>query len=138
MADEQAPALAARRPHRRGAPLVAAFEAAHPEYTGRIYRETIFPGLPVEQIGGGGTGTGGNMTWTARPGACFVGYVKIKQLLADGVPAGHPIAHVDIPGAVVQGAAHPAAARAWLPFLRSLPSLAIFARYGFKPYAPTN
>ena len=58
--------------------------------------------------------------------------------------AHHPIAHVDIPasenttavyaGAVVKGAAHPEAAKAWLAFIRSPQSLAIFERYGFKPY----
>ena len=58
--------------------------------------------------------------------------------------AGHPISHVDIPaeqnttaiyaGAMVKGAAHPEAAKAWLAFIRSPQSLAIFARYGFKPY----
>jgi molybdate transport system substrate-binding protein len=58
---------------------------------------------------------------------------------------GHAIAHVDIPdlqnatgvyaGAVVRGAAHTRAAQQWLEFIRSPEALAIFARYGFKPYA---
>ncbi len=61
--------------------------------------------------------------------------------------AGHPISHVDIPAAdnttavyaaaVVKGAPHPAAAKAWLAFLRSPQALAIFERYGFKP-APAD
>ncbi|HVB30486.1 MAG TPA: substrate-binding domain-containing protein [Gemmatimonadaceae bacterium] len=61
--------------------------------------------------------------------------------------AGHPISHVDIPAeynttavyaaAMVKGAKHPAAARAWLEFLRSPAALAIFQRYGFKP-APAD
>lgn len=56
---------------------------------------------------------------------------------------GHPISHVDIPAAdnttaiyaaaVVKGAKHPAAAKAWLEFLRSPTALQIFERYGFKP-----
>jgi ABC-type molybdate transport system substrate-binding protein len=37
-------------------------------------------------------------------------------------------------GAEVAGAAHPQAARAWLEFIRSPEALAIFERYGFKPY----
>lgn len=59
--------------------------------------------------------------------------------------AGHPISHVDIPAAdnttavyaaaMVKGATHPAAAKAWLAFLRSPAALAIFERYGFKPVA---
>ncbi|HVA58104.1 MAG: substrate-binding domain-containing protein [Gemmatimonadaceae bacterium] len=61
--------------------------------------------------------------------------------------AGHPIGHVDIPAqdnttavyaaAMVKGAKHPAAARAWVAFLRSPTALAIFERYGFKP-APAD
>lgn len=59
--------------------------------------------------------------------------------------AGHPIGHVDIPpqdnttavyaAAVVKGAPHPAAAKAWIDFLRSPQALAIFERYGFKAAA---
>ncbi|HVB69437.1 MAG TPA: substrate-binding domain-containing protein [Acetobacteraceae bacterium] len=58
--------------------------------------------------------------------------------------AGHPISDVSIParynttaiyaGAMVRGAAHPAAARAWFDFIRSPAALSIFERYGFKPY----
>jgi molybdate transport system substrate-binding protein len=58
--------------------------------------------------------------------------------------AGHPIGHVDIPaadnttaiyaGAVAAHAPHPQAARRWLDFIRSPEALAIFERYGFKPY----
>ena len=58
--------------------------------------------------------------------------------------AGHPIGHVDIPdtenstaiyaGAMMTGAPHPEAAQAWLGFIRSPAALAIFSRYGFKPY----
>ena len=57
--------------------------------------------------------------------------------------SGHAISHVDIPAsenatavygaAVVRGAAHPEAARAWIAFLRSPAALRIFKRYGFKP-----
>jgi molybdate transport system substrate-binding protein len=56
----------------------------------------------------------------------------------------NPITHIDIPesvnatgiyaGAAVKGAAHPAAAQAWLSFIRSPQALHIFERYGFKAY----
>ncbi len=56
----------------------------------------------------------------------------------------HPISHIDIPadanatgiyaGAMVKAAAHPAAAQAWLSFIRSPQALQIFEGYGFKPY----
>ena len=237
------------------APLVRAFETTHPQYKGRIYWETIPPGLLVKQMQAGGLITVGNMTWTARPDAYFGGLVKVKTLIAQGlltgpavpyvtntltimVPkgnpahitglsdlgkpavrlampnpafegvarqikialekaggpalatevyetkvkdgstilthihhrqtplflmqgladagvtwqseavfqeqAGHPIANVAIPhadnataiyaGAAVKGAAHPAAAKAWLDFIRSPAALRIFEHYGFKPY----
>jgi molybdate transport system substrate-binding protein len=57
---------------------------------------------------------------------------------------GHPISHVDIPGAqntsavyaggIVKNAAHREAARQWLDFISSPEGLAIFERYGFKAY----
>lgn len=239
------------------APLVAAFETAHPEFKGRIYYETIPPGMLVKQIEAGGTITSGNMTWTVPADAYFAGLKKVQALIKDGtlvgpavpyvtnqlaimVPkgnpghitgladlgrgdvrlvmpnpeyegiarqikaalekaggpalagrvygakvadgttllthihhretplwlmegkavagvtwqseamfqeqAGHPITTIAIPpaenvtaiyaGAAVKGAPHPDAARIWLAFIRSPAALAIFARYGFKPYQP--
>lgn len=237
------------------APLVHAFEQLHPEYKGRIYWETIPPGLLMKQLKAGGTVTVGNMTWTVKPDVYLAGLNKVQQYIDDGtlaapaVPyvtnnltimvakgnpahitgladlgkpgiqlampnpefegivrqikdalakaggpalvtavyetkqrdgstqltrihhrqtplwimqgraqagvtwqseamfqeqAGHPIAHVDIPpsqnstavyaGALVKGATHAKAGRAWLNFVRSPQGLAIFERYGFKPY----
>jgi molybdate transport system substrate-binding protein len=237
------------------APLVAEFEKEHPEYRGRIYWETIPPGLLVKQMEAGGTITCGNMTWTAKPDAYFAGLKKVDALIgqrlltgpavpyatntltimvpsgnpahvtgladlgkadvrlampnpafegiarqieaslrkaggaalvdavyktkvADGTTilthihhrqtplflmqgradagvtwqseamfqeqAGHPITHIDIPasenttaiyaGAAVKGALHPGAAKLWLSYIHSPAALAIFERYGFKPY----
>jgi ABC-type molybdate transport system substrate-binding protein len=58
--------------------------------------------------------------------------------------AGNPIEHVDIPaalnttgiyaGAVVKGAVHADAAKAWLAFLRSPGAVTIFESYGFRAY----
>jgi molybdate transport system substrate-binding protein len=236
------------------APLVETFESAHPEYKGRLFWETIPPGLLAEQMKAGGTISVGNMTFKVKPDAYFAGLKKVQELITDGtlqgpavpyvtntlaimVPkgnpakitgladlgrpgvtlampnpefegisrqikaalvksggdelaravydtkvkdgstvlthihhrqtplflmqhraeagvtwqseaafqeqAGHPIGHVDIPakdnataiyaGAVVNGAAHPEAAKAWLDFIRSPKALQIFERYGFRP-----
>jgi molybdate transport system substrate-binding protein len=62
--------------------------------------------------------------------------------------SGHPISHVDISsdqnttaiyaGAMAKGATHAEAARLWLSFIHSEPALAIFERYGFKPYVALN
>jgi molybdate transport system substrate-binding protein len=237
------------------APLVQAFEMLHPDYKGRIFWETLPPGVLVKQIQSGGTITSGNMTWTVKADAYFAGLEKIKELIEKGLltgPAipyvtntlaimipknnpthvssltdlakpgtklampdpetegivrqikaslvkaggdalagavydtkvkdgstiltrihhrqtplflmqgiadagvtwqseavfqeqmGHPIGHIDIPAAVntegtyagaqVAGAAHPEAADNWLTFIRTPTALAIFERYGFKPY----
>ena len=237
------------------APLVAAFEADHPQYRGRIFWETLPPGLLVKQIKAGGTVTSGNMTWTVKADAYLAGLGKVRSLVNDGVlsgpavpyatnnltimvpagnpagikgltdlgqpglklampnpafegvarqiktaltqaggpalvaavyetkvsdgsteltrihhrqtplflmqgkaqagvtwksealfqeQAGNPISHVDIPasqnatatyaGAMVKGAAHSEAARAWLTYIHSPKALEILSRYGFKPY----
>ncbi len=241
------------------APLVQTFEARHPQYRGRLYWETIPPGLLVRQIRAGGRVTVGNMTWTVKPDVYLAGLEAVKTQITAGLLAapavpyvtntltimvprdnpahvagladlggagirlampdpefegvarqiraslekaggvalveavygtkvrdgttrltrihhrqtplwlmqcraeagvtwrseavfqeqiGHPIAHVDIPeadnsigvyaGAVVRGATHPKAAREWFDFIRSPEGLAIFERYGFKPYVGTT
>jgi len=237
------------------APLVAAFEAANPQYKGRIFYVTIPPGMLAQVMQKGGTFTSGNMTFTVKPDAYFAGLKKVQALIDSGVlsapavpyvtndltimvpkgnpahiqsladlgkpgvrlvmpnPAyegiarqieaalrkaggdaleaqvyqtgvtngttilthihhrqtplflmqgladagvtwkseaifqeeiGNPISDVPIPaadnataiyaGAVVKGAAHPDAAKAWLSFIHSPAALAIFEHYGFKPY----
>ncbi len=70
------------------APLVAAFEQEHPEFKGRIYWETIPPGLLVKQIEAGGTITSGNMTWTAKPDAYLAGLKKVRDLVDQGLLTG--------------------------------------------------
>lgn len=235
--------------------LIQTFEKQHPQYKGRIYWETIPPGLLMKQLKAGGTITVGNMTWTAKPDIYMAGLKKVQDAIQDGTlqsgavpyvtntlaimvpkgnPAhvtglvdlgkpdiklvmpnpqfegvarqikaaltkaggpqlvtmvyetklkdgstelthihhrqtplwimqgraqagvawlseslfqeqiGHPIEHVEIPaaqnstaiyaGAVVKNAAHQKAGQEWLEFLRSPASLAIFERYGFRPY----
>lgn len=66
------------------APLVERFEAEHPAYRGRIFWETIPPGLLVKQMQAGGTITVGNMTWTVKPDAYFAGLKKVQTLIDDG------------------------------------------------------
>ena len=72
------------------APLVAEFEREHPDYKGRLYWETIPPGLLVKQMQAGGTITSGNMTWTAKPDAYFAGFKKVEALVDDGTLAASP------------------------------------------------
>jgi molybdate transport system substrate-binding protein len=238
------------------APLVQVFETRYPRYKGRLFWETIPPGLLVKQMKAGGRITVGNMTWTAKPDVYLAGMQAVQQQIDAGLldapvvpyvtntltimipkdnPAhitgladlgkasvrlampnpefegisrqiqaslekaggtalvstvyegkvndgttqlthihhrqtplwlmqgraqagvtwqseamfqeqiGHPIGHVDIPaaqnttavyaGAVVKDAPHEQAARQWLDFICSPEGLAVFERYGFKPYA---
>jgi ABC-type molybdate transport system substrate-binding protein len=49
------------------APLVRAFGEAYPQYRGRVFYETLPPGLLLKQMDAGGTVTSGNMTWTVKP-----------------------------------------------------------------------
>ena len=66
-------------------PLIKEFEKEHPEYKGRIYWETIPPGMLVNQIRSGGTITSGNMTWTIKGDAYFSGFSAINGLIEEGL-----------------------------------------------------
>jgi molybdate transport system substrate-binding protein len=70
------------------APLVTEFEKEHPNYKGRMYWETIPPGLLVKQMEAGGTITSGNMTWTAKPDAYLAGLKKVDALVGQGMLTG--------------------------------------------------
>ncbi len=70
------------------APLVAAFEKLHPRLKGKVYAETLPPGILLRQIKAGGTITVGNMTWTARPDVYAAGKLKIQALIHAGILRG--------------------------------------------------
>jgi ABC-type molybdate transport system substrate-binding protein len=67
------------------APLVKEFERLHPQYKGRLYWETIPPGLLIEQIKKGGTVTVGNMTWTVKPDVYLAGLREVQQYVTEGM-----------------------------------------------------
>ena len=75
-------------------PLVLAFEAAHPEFKGRVFWETIPPGRLIEQIGNGGRITVGNMTFTAHADVYFGGLNMVKDNLDKGVLTGAAVPYV--------------------------------------------
>jgi ABC-type molybdate transport system substrate-binding protein len=76
------------------APLVEEFEKENPDLRGRIFWETIPPGLLARQMKAGGTITVGNMTWTVRPDAYFAGLGKVTELIADGTLVGPAVPYV--------------------------------------------
>ncbi|OZI37870.1 glycine/betaine ABC transporter substrate-binding protein [Bordetella genomosp. 10] len=67
------------------APLVQAFEKKYPEYKGRLYWETLPPGLLVRQMKAGGRVTVGNMTWTVKPDVYLAGLGAVKKQIEDGL-----------------------------------------------------
>ena len=67
------------------AALVRTFELEHREYRGRLYWETIPPGLLVLQIQSGGTVTCGNMTWTVKADCYFAGLKAVQELIDQGL-----------------------------------------------------
>ena len=70
------------------APLVAEFVKEHPEFKGKIYYETIPPGLLVDQIKHNGTITVGNMTWTAHADVYAGGMKRVTGVIKDGYATG--------------------------------------------------
>jgi len=65
-------------------PLTKAFERAYPAWKGRIYFETLPPGILARQLANGGTITVGNMTWTAKPDVFMAGLAGVKTLVDQG------------------------------------------------------
>ncbi|MHB1579352.1 MAG: substrate-binding domain-containing protein [Acidithiobacillus ferrooxidans] len=76
------------------APLVAAFEKEHPEIKGRIYYETIPPGLLIRQMEHGNTITVGNMTWTVKPDVYAAGLQKVDYYVQHGLLKGPAVPYV--------------------------------------------
>jgi molybdenum ABC transporter molybdate-binding protein len=70
------------------APLVAEFEKQHPELKGKVYYETIPPGLLAKQIEEGGTITVGNMTWTVHADVYAAGLKRMEAEIKAGYVAG--------------------------------------------------
>ena len=68
--------------------LVRAFGDAYPAYRGRVFYETLPPGLLLKQLEAGGTITSGNLTFTVKPDVMMAeqraseGWVKDGRLIA--------------------------------------------------------
>jgi len=64
--------------------LVEAFEALHPELKGRIFYETLPPGILLRQMGNRNTLTLGNLTLTVQPDVFEAGEKRLAQLALQG------------------------------------------------------
>ena len=76
------------------APLVKAFEQENPQYKGKLFWETIPPGLLVKQMDAGGTITSGNMTFTVKPDVYLAGLKKVDEQIAAGKLDGPAVRYV--------------------------------------------
>ena len=65
-------------------PLVSAFGNAYPQYRGRVFYETLPPGLLLKQMDAGGTITSGNMTWTIKPDVYLAEAAASNDLIRSG------------------------------------------------------
>jgi molybdate transport system substrate-binding protein len=92
------------------AAMVRAFGEAYPVYRGRVFYETLPPGLLLKQMDAGGTVTSGNLTFTVKPDVLMAEQKASEAWVHDGrlaapvisfatndltimVPAGNP-AHI--------------------------------------------
>lgn len=76
------------------APLTHEFEQEHPELQGKIYYETIPPGLCYDQIKQKGTVTVGNMTWTVHPDVYAAGLKRVDQAINEGYARGPAVRYI--------------------------------------------
>ena len=76
------------------APLVKAFEEQNPDLKGRIFWETLPPGILAKQMDAGGTITVGNMTLTVKPDAYLAGLAAVQRLVEAGKLEGPAVPYV--------------------------------------------
>jgi ABC-type molybdate transport system substrate-binding protein len=89
------------------APLVAEFERENPQFKGKIYWETLPPGLLAQQLERGGAVTSGNMSWTVKADAFFAGLKKVQAMVDDGVLAAPVVPYVTNTLAIMVAAGNP-------------------------------
>ncbi|MGE0049428.1 MAG: extracellular solute-binding protein [Acidithiobacillus sp.] len=76
------------------APLVQAFEKQYPALKGKIYYETLPPGILIKQMEHGDTITIGNMTWTVKPDVYAAGLKKVNYYIQKGLLQGPAVPYV--------------------------------------------
>ena len=76
------------------APLVEEFVKEHPQFEGKIYYETLPPGLLYKQIEHQGIITVGNMTWQVQADVYAAGLRRVNQLIKEGHSNGKAVPYV--------------------------------------------
>ena len=74
-------------------PLVRRFEKLHPNLKGKIFAETLPPGILMRQLKAHGRITVGNMTFSAKPDVYAAGLLKVKALIAKGILTGPAVSY---------------------------------------------
>jgi ABC-type molybdate transport system substrate-binding protein len=64
--------------------MVRAFGEAYPAYRGRVFYETLPPGLLLKQMDAGGTITSGNLTFSVKPDVLMTEQRASENLVHDG------------------------------------------------------
>lgn len=89
------------------APLMHAFESQYPRYRGKVYFETLPPGVLARQLANGGTVSVGNMTWTVKADAYMAGLQGVKTLIDAGALIGPPVSYATNDLAIMVAAGNP-------------------------------
>ncbi len=87
--------------------LVEAFGQAHPQYRGRVYYQTLPPGLLLKQMAAGGTVTVGNMSWTVKPDVLLAELKASERLKQEGRLVGEIAAFATNDLAIMSPAGNP-------------------------------
>ena len=88
--------------------IVRAFGEAYPSYRGRIFYETLPPGLLLKQMEGGGTITSGNLTFIAKPDVMMAEQRASEAWVKDGRLAGPVVSFATNDLTIMVPAANPA------------------------------
>ena len=88
--------------------LVQAFVHRYPQYDGRIYWETLPPGLLLDQIKSGGVVTSGNMTWKVPADVYLAGAEGVTRAISDGLLVAPAVAYMTNTLAIMVPRANPA------------------------------
>jgi ABC-type molybdate transport system substrate-binding protein len=90
------------------APLVKLFEEQHADLKGRIFWETLPPGVLAKQMDADGTITVGNMTLTVKPDAYLAGLAAVQRLIESGKLDGPAVPYVSNTLAIMVPKGNPA------------------------------
>jgi ABC-type molybdate transport system substrate-binding protein len=75
--------------------LIAAFENERPDLKGRVFYETIPPGVVAKQLQSGNAITVGNLTLSVQPDVVQTGREQIEDLIARDLLEGPPVSFIE-------------------------------------------